>query len=279
MYEEHFGLKTRPFQKTPDPNFLFPSRAHEEALARLRYAVEERDFALLIGEIGSGKTTLSRALIDALDEEMQICLIINSRLTPSQLLRVIAQRLGVESPARNKTDLVDQISGRLFALYEADRSALVIIDEAQLIPSKDTFDEIRLLTNFQMDDANLLSLILIGQPELERRLSHRSYDALRQRIGIRYRLGPLSREETEAYMTHRLKVAGCASPLFSDEAIELLFEFSGGIPRVINNIASNALVEGFAKEVEVVGPEIVKDVVEELGLAGNTKKFEVVGGS
>src|SRR5438552_70853 len=198
MFEECVGLTTQPFGKTPDPGFLYESAQHGEALARLEYAVEEKELALLVGDIGSGKTTLSRALIDRIGEARPVVLLINPRLTPAQLLRTIASGLGL-APSRFRNELLDQIHTKLFALYEEKREPVLIIDEAQLIPSKATFDEIRLLTNFQLDEQNLLSVLLIGQPELEARLDRAHYAPLRQRIGLRYRLGPLSLEETIDY--------------------------------------------------------------------------------
>src|SRR4051795_12162942 len=203
MFEEHFGLASKPFGKTPDPSFLYESPQHKEALARLEYAVEEKELALLVGDIGSGKTTLSRALIDRLGDARPVVLLINPRLTPTQLLRSIASGLGLQ-PGRFRNDLLDQIHAKLYELYEAGREPVLIIDEAQLIPSKATFDEIRLLTNFQLDDQNLLSVLLIGQPELEAKLERPYYAPLRQRIGLRYRLGPLTVEDTVAYIEHRI---------------------------------------------------------------------------
>jgi len=162
MFEDFFGFRTKPFGKTPDPAFLFESAQHREALARLEYAVEEKDLALLVGDIGSGKTMLSRALMDRIGDARPVVLLINPRLTPTQLLRSIASGLGM-SPSRFRNELLDQIHTKLFELYEAKREPVLIIDEAQLVPSKATFDEIRLLTNFQLDDQNLLSVLLIGQ--------------------------------------------------------------------------------------------------------------------
>src|SRR5689334_12023140 len=143
MFEDHFGLTAKPFGKTPDPSFLYESPQHKEALARLEYAVEEKELALLVGDIGSGKTTLSRALLDRIGDARPVVLLINPRLTPTQLLRAIAQGLGVESP-RFRNDLLDALHTKLFELYEQKREPLLIIDEAQLIPTKATFDEIRL---------------------------------------------------------------------------------------------------------------------------------------
>ena len=218
MFEEFFGLTAKPFGKTPDPSFLYESDQHREALARLEYAVEEKELALLVGDIGSGKTTLSRALIDRIGETRPIVLLINPRLTPTQLLRAVAHGLGL-TPERFRNELLDQIHTRLFELYEERREPVLMIDEAQLIPTRQTFDEVRLLTNFQLDDQNLLSVILIGQPELERRLDRDAYAALRQRIGMRYRLGPLTADETIAYIDHRLRVAGSRANPFSRESM------------------------------------------------------------
>src|SRR5256885_3777192 len=219
MFESHFGLSSKPFGKTPDPSFLYESNQHKEALARLEYAVEEKELSLLVGEIGSGKTTLSRALIDRIGDARPVILLINPRLTPTQLLRSIASGLGLQ-PARFRNELLDQIHAKLFELYEAGREPVLIIDEAQLIPTKSTFDEIRLLTNFQLDDQNLLSVLLIGQPELERRLDRAAYTPLRQRIGLRYHLGPLTLDDTIAYIEHRIRIAGGHRNPFSREAME-----------------------------------------------------------
>ena len=248
MFEEFFGLRKKPFGKTPDPAYLFESAQHGEALARLEYAVEEKDLALLVGDIGSGKTTLSRALIDRVADSRPIILLINPRLTPAQLLRSIASGLGL-TPARFRNDLLDQIHAKLFELFEQKREPVLIIDEAQLIPGKATFDEIRLLTNFQLDDQNLLSVILIGQPELETRLDRAPYAPLRQRIGFRYRLGPLSLQEVSSYVAHRIGVAGGARNPFDEDAVRSLHEISGGIPRLINTLATTALLEAFGDDV------------------------------
>ena len=263
MYEEFYGLLEKPFNKTPDPRFLYQSRKHAEALARLEHAVEEQDIVLLTGEIGSGKTTLSRALIDSMDESYHPLLIINPRLSPSQLLRTVALRLGMDDAGRYKHGILESINAKLYELYETGRRPVIIIDEAQLIPGKATFEELRLLTNFQLDARNLLALVLIGQTELKERLGKKPYRALRQRIGMQCHLGPLDQEETKAYVQHRLKVAGREAPLFDDAALAALYEHSGGIPRRINIIAGNALIEGFGRGAEQIGQEIVEDVVKD----------------
>ena len=263
MYEEFYGLTEKPFNKTPDPRFLYQSRKHAEALARLQQAVEEQDIILLTGDIGSGKTTLSRALIDSLDESYHPALIINPRLSPSQLLRTVALRLGMDDSDRYRHGILEGINAKLYELYQAGKQPVLIIDETQLIPSKGSFEELRLLTNFQLDDRNLLALVLIGQTELRVRLERRTYRALRQRIGMQCHLSPLDQEETRAYVRHRLKVAGRETPLFDEQALALLYEQSEGVPRRINIIAGNALFEGFGKESETIGPEIIKSVVHD----------------
>ena len=213
--------------------------------------MEEKELALLVGDIGSGKTTLSRALIDRLGDARPVVLLINPRLTPTQLLRSIANGLGMP-PARFRNELLDQIHAKLFELYEGGREPVLIIDEAQLIPSKATFDEIRLLTNFQLDDQNLLSVLLIGQPELEARLDRAAYAPLRQRIGMRYRLGPLSLEETIEYIEHRIRVGGGARNPFNRDAMVEIHQLSGGIPRLINTLATTALLDAFGEDAATI---------------------------
>lgn len=264
MYKRFYGLSERPFSKTPDPRFLFLSRGHREALARLQYAVEERDLVLLTGEIGCGKTTLSRALMDALDDEFKVICLINPRLTPLEFLRSLASRLDVVEPARFKSELLDQIGASLFAHFEQAVCPVVVIDEAQLVPHKETFDEIRLLTNFQLDDRNLISLVLMGQPELRRRLNHRAYEPLRQRIGMQYDLQPLNLEETAEYLDFRMATAGGTSGVFSGAAVEQIYSYSTGIPRKINHAASLALLEGFGRGVSHVDGSVIEAVMLEL---------------
>lgn len=251
MFEQFFGLTAKPFGKTPDPSFLYESDQHREALARLEYAVDEKELALLTGDIGSGKTTLSRALIDRVGEARPVVLLINPRLTPTQLLKAIAQGLGIE-PARFRHELLDQLHTKLYELYEQKREPVLMIDEAQLIPTKATFDEIRLLTNFQLDDQNLLSVVLIGQPELDDRLERATYAPLRQRIGMRYSLGPLSPDETVAYIEHRIRVAGGTRNPFTREAMMEIHTISGGIPRLINTLATTALLDAFGEDAETI---------------------------
>lgn len=265
MYEAYFGLQERPFSKTPDPRFLFLSKGHREALARMQYAVEERDLVLLTGEIGCGKTTLSRALMDALDDSFKVVCLINPRLTPLEFLSSLARHLGVTEPARFKVDLLEQIGKILFEYYENDMTPVVVIDEAQLVPHKETFDEIRLLTNFQLDDRNLISIVLMGQPELKQRLRHRAYEPLRQRIGMQFELTPLSQAETSEYLDFRVVTAGGRPGLFSEEAVAAVYSYSNGTPRMINHAASLALLECFGRGEARIEQNIIDAVMLELG--------------
>jgi len=265
MYKEFYSLKEKPFSKTPDPRYLYRSRHHAEALARLHFAVEERELAVLTGEIGSGKTLLSRALIDSLDHRHPVVLIVNPMLSPIQLLRIVAKRLGAEKPEHDKIDVIDQINELLYGYDQKEKCPVVILDEAQMIQDRNTFDEIRLLTNFQLDDRNLLSLILIGQPELRKRLLLSPYRSLRQRVGIQFHLSPLSEAETKEYIQFRLGVAGRSTPLFTDDALGRIFQLSHGIPREINNICSCALLEGFGRDAREIDRDIIGDVGRDLG--------------
>ena len=268
MFEEFYGLTVKPFSKTPDPKFLFFSRSHEEALARLQYAVEEKEMILLTGEVGCGKTTLTRALMDALGDQYRIITIINPVLSPAQFLRTIAKRMDINIPSVHKADLLDAIYEKVFQDHESGMTHVIIIDEAQLIPTKDTFEEIRLLTNFQLDYTNLLSVVLVGQTDLRRRLSHKTYLPLRQRIGLFYHLGPISGSEIKGYVMFRLKMAGREEVLFTDAALSSLHRYSGGVPRVINSIATSALLDGFSREITVIDGPLIEDAVKELGLNG-----------
>jgi general secretion pathway protein A len=247
VYCEYFGLQEKPFRKTPDPRYLFLSEGHEEALEQLLFAVEEMELALLTGDVGAGKTLLTRALIDRVGDGHEIGMILNPRLPPRQFLSAVAAELGVAEPRFRSNELLDQIHERLLALDEAGRPALLIVDEAHLIPSRATFEEIRLLTNFQLDDRNLIAVVLVGQPELRARLEKKAFRPLTQRIGADFHLRPLDAAETADYVRHRLAVAGGAADLFSKSAVDRLHQASGGVPRVLNHLATQALLEAMAR--------------------------------
>jgi type II secretory pathway predicted ATPase ExeA len=199
--------------------------------------------------------------VDRLGDKYEIAMILNPRLSPRQLLRALASEIGVEDPRFHTTDLQAQIHDRLLELDEAGRAALLIVDEAHLIPGKATFEEIRLLTNFQLDDRNLIAVVLVGQPELRERLRHRAYRALTQRIGAQFHLTPLTSLGTLAYLRHRLTVAGAPRFLFEEGAVQLLHEASGGLPRVLNQLATEALIEGMARDVIEIDRGVVEAVL------------------
>jgi general secretion pathway protein A len=271
MYESFYGFNTKPFTKTPDPKFLFMSRTHEESLARLQYAVEEREIVVLTGGIGCGKTTLTRALMDSLDEKHRVIVILNPRLTSLEFVKTICSRLQCAGSSYDKSDLLEAIYTKLYEDYKSGITPVVVIDEAHLIPYKETFEEIRLLTNFQMDDTNLLSLILVGQPDLRRKLEHPSLRALKQRVGLFCHLGIIEKDEIKAYIGHRVMAGGRGESLFTDSALESLYKYSKGIPRVINSLAGMSLLEGFARDARMIDDFIVCSAAKEIGLNGYCK--------
>lgn len=263
MYLEHFGLARKPFSKTPDPAFLYPSRQHAEALARLSHAVEEREVAVLTGEVGAGKTTLSRALVDAFADRCRFSFVINPALPPAQLLGAVAEGFGLP-PTRRKAEAWSALAERLSALDAEGQFPVVVVDEAQLLAGRAAFDELRLLTNLAADDRALVGLVLIGQPELRERIRDRGGEAFAQRVGVAYHVGALDEPETGAYLAHRLAVAGRAEPLFGGDAVAALHRHTGGVPRRVNQLAASALLEGFAREATRIGPEIVDAAAADL---------------
>ena len=276
MYTEYFGLREKPFRKTPDPRYLYLSEAHEEALEQLLFAVEEMELALLTGEVGSGKTLLTRALVDRVGDSHEVGMILNPRLPPRQFLSAVAAELGVGEPKFRSNELLDQIHERLLALDEAGRPALLIVDEAHLIPGRATFEEIRLLTNFQLDDRNLIAIVLVGQPELRARLEHRAFRPLTQRIGADFQLRPLDATEAAQYVRHRLSVAGGAADLFSAGAVARLHQASAGIPRVLNHLATQALLEAMARGLTGVDEAAAAAAAQGQGFRGVERPAPVV---
>ena len=264
MYKEFYGLIEKPFSKTPDPRFLYMSSGHQEALARLEYAVEESEIALLTGDIGCGKTTISRALMDRMGDSYHFLFVFNPRLTADELLRVIASGLKVENPSQQKDQLLKEITGALYRMHGEGRVPVVVIDEAQMIPDRELFDELRLLTNFQLDDRNLVSVIIMGQPELRDMLASAVYEPFRQRISLNFHLAPLGLEETMEYLDFRVIAAGGEPGLFSPDAVQRIYELSGGVPRRINAVATNALLIAFGQDASWIDATIVEETAAEL---------------
>jgi len=263
MYLEHYGLLRKPFSKTPDPAFLFPSRQHAEALARLSHALEEREVAVLTGEVGAGKTTLSRALVDQFAERCRFSLVVNPALPASQLLSAVAGGFGL-SGGRRKAEVYAALAEHAARLDEEGLYPVVLVDEAQLLPGRAAFDELRLLTNLTLDDRALMGVVLVGQPELRERVRDKGGEAFCQRVGVAFHVGPLDAEETGRYLAHRLAVAGRSEPLFTDEAVAAVHRASGGVPRRVNQVAANCLLEGFARDASRIGAEVVEAATSDL---------------
>jgi type II secretory pathway predicted ATPase ExeA len=278
MYLEHFGLARKPFSKTPDPEFLYPSPQHAEALARLSHAMEEREVAVLTGVVGAGKTTLSRALVDAYADRCRFSLVVNPALPPAQLLTAVAEGFGL-APGRRKVEAFGAVADHVARLDAEGKFGVVLIDEAQLLPGRGAYDELRLLTNLAADDRALLGLVLVGQPELRDRLAARGGEAFAQRIGISCHLGPLDAVETGRYLAHRLEVAGRRAPLFDPGAVETLHRISGGLPRRVNGLAAGALLEGFARGLHTLSADVVEAVSRDMeGPAGEPVVASLGGG-
>jgi general secretion pathway protein A len=264
MYEAYWELSEPPFDNSPNPKFFYLSPEHEEALVRLVYTVRHRKgCGMLTGEYGCGKTTLSRALIQRLEaERYEIGLLTNPSWSAADFLREALYQLGIESQEKSKPELLHLLNDVFFRNYREGRDTVIIVDEAQLIEDDAVFEELRLLMNFQTDDRFLVTLLLIGSPELRervRRLKH-----LDQRITIRYHLNTLDYTHTAAYVTHRLKMAGRTTPIFTEEAIKLIFDFTRGTPREINNLCDVALLVGYTKRAKEIGEKIVAEVIKDM---------------
>ncbi|OGL02815.1 MAG: hypothetical protein A3E31_11755 [Candidatus Rokubacteria bacterium RIFCSPHIGHO2_12_FULL_73_22] len=264
MYEAYWELTEAPFDNSPNPKFFYLSPEHEEALVRLVYTVRHRKgCGMLTGEYGCGKTTLSRALIQRLEaERYEIGLLTNPSWNAIDFLREVLYQLGQETEEKNKPELLHLLNEVFFRNYQAGRDSVIIVDEAQLIDDDAVFEELRLLLNFQTDDRFLVTLLLIGSPELAvkvRRLKH-----LDQRITLRYHLNTLDYTHTANYIAHRLKMAGQTKPLFTEEAVKLIFDFTRGTPREINNLCDVALLVGYSKRVREIGEKIIAEVIKDM---------------
>jgi general secretion pathway protein A len=266
MYEKYWSLKEKPFENTPDPRFLYHSPNHEEALMRMFYAVKERKgAALLTGDYGSGKTVLSRALISDLSkhgEKYKIALIVNPRLPTRDFLREIIYQMEGEEIKGNKIKLLHILNERLYKNIDLGKETVIIIDEAQAIEKPAIFEELRLLLNFQLNERFLLTLILLGQPELKPKI--KAIPQLEQRLAVKYHLSSLDEQQTAEYINHRCKVAGLTEPIFTPSACGLIFSSTGGVPRKINNVCDMSLIVGMMEKVKLIDDKILKKVVEDV---------------
>jgi len=269
MYNEFYGFTKDPFMIVPDPNYLYMSPKHEEALARLVYGLKERcAIMLLTGEVGAGKTTLIRYLTGHLPASIQAATISNSNLFAEALLRMILVEFGQPAaPEWDKSVLIKNLQLHLDALAAQNRRSLLIIDEAQNLPL-DALEEIRMLSNFQANTRSLLQILLVGQPELRTRMKDPRCLQIAQRVAINYHITALNLEETRAYIAYRLKRSGASPQLFTADAMEMVFRLSRGIPRSINLTCDSALIYGFAEEVRTIDSEVVSKAAKQLDLMG-----------
>lgn len=272
MYEEYWGLREKPFENTPNPRFYYRSPEHEEALARMLYAIRERKaLAVISGEYGSGKTLLGRALIEELaSERYEVAFLFNPKLSPLQFLKELLHQLGGKGRDNDKVRLMRALNEILYANCRLGKDTIILIDEAQAVPSPEVFEEMRLLLNFQLNERHLLTLLLVGQPELQEKVS--AIPQLAQRVAIHYHLKGLSSDETRHYIRHRLEIAGAYYDMFEEEAYLLIHEGSEGIPRRINHICDLSLFEGLGERVSRVGLEIIRGVLEELKIHTRPEK-------
>ena len=265
MYLDHWKLNEKPFENTPDPRFFYQSPQHKEGLSRLIYVVrEEKGAGLITGTYGCGKTLLGHTLFAELEKDIyRVAFLTNPRLDDIEMLRMIIYLLeGQQQVPTRKADVLMSLEHVLASNMRDGKKTVIVIDEAHTIEQNSIFEEIRLLLNYQLENQFLLTLLLFGQPELKGKIE--SNKQLNQRIAMRYHLQGLTMEETAGYIEHRLLVAGGKSEIFEDNALSLVFERSGGIPRRINQICDMALLTGMTLKAEKISTNIIKEAIESL---------------
>ena len=279
MYEQFYGLGARPFDLTPDPRYLVATAVHREALSNLEYAIASRKgISLLLGEAGTGKTTVIRAAIEKQSERIHCVHLHNPALTRVEFVEMLAARFGLSDRARSsKTELLLELEDLLRKRRAASETTVLIVDEAQSL-SLELMEEIRLLTNIETNAEKLLTLIIAGQPEVAQLFTEHALRQLKQRIALRCELRPLNLHETAEYLAGRISAAGGVPvQMFTREAVQLIHERSRGIPRTINVIADNALVNGFAAQQRPVTTELVREVCRDFDIAPAPARVEVTG--
>lgn len=266
MYKEYWGFIEKPFENTPDPRFFYCSSKHEEALTRLLYAVQERKgAAMLSGEYGSGKTLLSRVIISKLlqqEDKYKFALVVNPAIPVLELLGEILYQLGGDNANQNrKTDILRNINDILYNTASNNRHTIIIIDEAQAIADDTVFEELRLLLNFQLNERFLLTLLLLGQPELREKVER--IPQFKQRLALRYHLTTLTEPETARYIEYRCKTAGKNESVFTEDAYKSIYAYSNGIPRLINNACDLGLVIGMGEKTKYIDAHIIDEVIRD----------------
>lgn len=279
MYLTFFNLKRSPFEITPDPSFLFPTKRHNEALAALYYGVERRKgFVVLTGEVGTGKTLLLRCLLQLLKRrnDTEYAYVFNGRLSPLEFLHYVAADFGLPASNKNKSEILLELAHHVIGRAQRNLTTVLVVDEAHHL-SEDILEEIRLLTNFETPQAKLLQILLVGQPELDEKLDSAQLRQLKQRIAFRAQLAPLDLAETQGYIERRLQLAGAdsrAGLVFPVPTVATVYRHSGGVPRLINTICENALISAYAKQTRVITPEIIENIASDFRL-GVVHKPEV----
>ena len=264
MYFKYYGFKEAPFNMTPNSRFFYQSAKHTEALSTLIYAIEERKgFVVITGDIGSGKTTVCRTLLNRLDSTTRTALITNTHISGKDLLTTILEELEVEFQTGSKAKLLYQLNEYLIEQLRNDSNVVLIIDEAQNLKPT-VLEEVRMLSNLETEHEKLIQIIFLGQPELKKKLALARLEQLRQRIAVYYHLTPLTEEETKKYILHRLKIASESDKqYFTNDALDLICQYSKGVPRIVNQLADSALLNGFIYEKEIIDKKLMQEVVNE----------------
>ncbi len=266
MYESYFGLREKPFRMTPDSRYFYPSAKHVDALNHMVYAIEDRrGFVVITGEIGSGKTTLSRVLFQKLDPCTKTAVIRNTHLTAKDLVSQTLDELEIPyRPGSTKTHLIGLLNEFLIDQLRENNNVVLLIDEAQNLKPT-VLEEVRMLSNLETETEKLIQIILMGQPELKSKLWLRELTQLRQRVTLHYHLTPLDEHEMAGYITHRLHVAGAnGTPIFGTNALAAIFRYTHGVPRLINGLCDRALLTGYVSEVKTISAETIDEVANEL---------------
>ena len=264
MYTNYYGIYLNPFENTPDPRFLFPSKSHREVLAALRYGVDSaKGFILLAGDVGTGKTTMVNALLKEIDPSYIILNITNPKWTFVEIIRYLAVKLEIDAEGKENFQLLEELQTELEKLDDQGKRVVLIIDEAHLL-SESALEDIRLLSNIESNNKKLIQIVLVGQEEIYQTLQKDSLKTLKQRISINRHLRPLNQKETTDYINHRLQVAGRQSQLFSPKARALIWKRSQGVPRLINHICDNAMLIGYAAEAKLIGSGLIREVVMDM---------------
>jgi len=273
---EFYKLKEHPFSSSIDSRFYFNSSQHAEALLRLKYAVDTmKGLAVVVGGVGTGKSTLARRMLDELDEtvyEAALLIVLHASVTTDWLMRKIAMQLGVKDIGSTKLEILGQVARKLHAIHDSGLKTVLLVDEVQMLKSQEIMEELRGLLNMEVEAGKLITLVLFGMPELEEVLS---LDLpLKQRIAVKYKMTGFEQNMTQEYIKHRLNVAACKEDIFAPEAIQAIHHYSRGIPRLINTICDNSIFEGFLVKAKPIGPDVVEAVAQSLDLQPTDKEAE-----